>query len=184
MTSIPILNLLQFTQLQLVLLFLGRCCSCGLDDCDICGRRCPLTLNDGNELWFPVLANDGQLYDACELVKYAEYAEWRGDAIASPVHGKDIVSVTLASRTTMASSMMARGCACLRRIEKHRWYILARKCTFVDCGIQTDSTPPCRDPRLEANPLHHPRTMKHLPRVVRANVGGSARNVVPKYAHR
>ena len=173
MISISIIELSQLTQMQLVLLFLGRCCSCAIDKCDICTRRCPLTLNDGNELWYPVLANDGQLYDARELVRYTKYAEWRGAAIASPVYGNDILSVNIVERNTMVRSAALRACACLHKVIEKRSWSTRRKNCVVNRGTQTDPTPPCNCPVAPFH-RHHPRELRHLPRAVRAIVGGAA----------
>lgn len=48
-----------------------RGCSCGGNACDVCGRRCPLSLTDGWQVSCPVRADDGQMYEMSALFDWA-----------------------------------------------------------------------------------------------------------------
>ena len=63
-------DLVSMSRLTFLKTFSVRKCACRATRCVVCGKRCHITLLDGYDVPYPVLADDGLLYDAGAL------AEW------------------------------------------------------------------------------------------------------------
>lgn len=92
----------------LLILWLFRGCSCADDECDVCGRRCLITMNDGCDVRAPVVASDGQLYDLFALRTWAR--KQTGGIHVVP--GTQIVSVS-SCRVPLADAWRRATAACV-----------------------------------------------------------------------
>ena len=78
MMQISISQLATWDIFLLSLIGLGRGCACKKAACDICAKRCMLTLLDGHEMTCPILANDGNVYEMMAM------REWIQKLTATP----------------------------------------------------------------------------------------------------
>lgn len=153
----------------------GRWCTCRRPDCDVCGDRCLLSLEDGWNMRCPVRASDGRLYELHALRSYAQHASRHGN-VCHVIPGQPIVTFSFCRPPLAGPCAVASRCACFaldasKRASARALAALSRICRRRPTACH-DGAPyaPRRAVALRPHRRHPfpPTLARHAPRAVYA----------------